>query len=897
MGFLLFALLGLGTGAIFSLLSQGLVLIYRGSGLLNLSQGAVAMFGAYIYFFFASRLGCTLWLSLIASLFFCAVLGALIQVVVLRNMRKSSPLSRVIATLGVVLILQSAAYLSFGHDPLAVPSLFPTKSIYLFSNSLLIPEDFIFIFTISMVLSGVLYVVYRYTNFGRVTAAVAEHEVAAASLGYSPNAVALTNWAIGSMLAGFAGVLIAPIIFLEPTALVLLVIPATAAALIGEFKSFPITLLAALVLGVAESELQRYVDTPGWGSAAPFLVVILVLIIRGRNLPLRSFILDRLPAVGNGRPRWLAVAFLGGALGWVTLISGANWSAAIATTASFAIICLSVVVLTGYAGQLSLAQFVLAGVGALFAGRLAPHMPFILALIVGAALTGVIGGLVGLPALRTRGTTLAVATLGLGAAIVAVVLNNNNYTGSVDGASGLTVPPPTIFGWNAGPLFHGNRYAFVVVVVLVIISLGVANLRRSALGRRLLAVRSNEQAAAALGINVAGIKTFAFVVSAMIAGAGGIMLAFEQPTIGVGTFDVFTCILIVAGTVVGGVGNIGGAYIGSLIIAGGVTSQLFSGFSEINDYLPLVGGFVLILNLVSSPDGLFELNRRIFERQFGRLAKPLANRWPSKRKGYVVLAHSSHGLEIKGQNLTVASISVSFGGVHAVRDVSLTINPGEIHGLIGPNGAGKTTLIDAITGFVRTSQGDVLLGGVIISRWSPNRRAVSGLSRSFQSLELFNDLTIAENLAVAEDMWSWRHFVADYLIPGRIDLGPGASEGVRHFGLEEFVDRKPTEVSFGQRKTVAIARSIASSPSVLLLDEPAAGLDDRETDELAMMIRRLAKDWNLSILLVEHKVDMIMSISDRVTVMENGSVLASGSPNEIRNNPGVITAYLGTEVA
>jgi sulfate-transporting ATPase len=893
MEFTIFALIGLATGAIYALLSQGLVLIYRGSGLLNFAQGALAMFGAYAYYEFTVRLGWGKVPAVIVALLLCATLGTVIQLAVFRTMRKSSALSRVIATLGFVLILQSAAYICFGEYPLTVPSIVPSKSIALFSHGSLIGEEYFYIIGICLFLSAVMYVVYRYTSIGRVTTAVAEHEIAAASLGYSPNMVAMINWVAGSVLAGIAGILIAPLTLLEPTALPLLVIPAMAAALIAQFRSFPITLAAALVIGVIQAEIQYYVSSPGWPTAAPFLVVIAVLILRGRSLPLRSFVLDRLPAVGSGRPRLLVVALLGGVACWIALIANADWSHAIAFSAASAIVCLSVVVLTGYAGQLSLAQFVLAGVGALLAAHLAPHMPFLLALTIGASVTGIVGGLIGLPALRTRGVTLAVSTLCLGSAIVSLILTNGSLTGATQPSGGLTVPVPNIFGWSINPVFLGNRYAFVVIVILIIISLAVANLRRGVTGRKMLAVRSNERAAASLGVNVLWIKTYAFIVAAVIAAIGGILLAFMQPVIDLTNFDVFTSILIVAYVVIGGVGNIPGAYLGALLVAGGIGTQIFSGFAKINYYLPLIGGFTLLMTLVMVPDGLFEMNRSLGAKLLAPLIQRIMRGRSSKRSAAVTLTESTTATRVQPNFLRVSDVSVSFGGVQAVRGVSLEVRPGEVHGLIGPNGAGKTTLIDAISGFVRSSSGEVFLGDVNVSRWAPRRRAISGLSRSFQSLELFTDLTISENLAVSEDASPWYRCVSDFIWPGRIQLGYAASETLRSFELEHLMNQKPSEISFGQRKTVAIARAIASSPSVLLLDEPAAGLDDHEAAELATLIRRLADEWGIALLLVEHKVDMIMSVSDRITVMQNGSVLASGSPEEIRSNPDVIVAYLG----
>ncbi|HEY2166593.1 MAG TPA: ATP-binding cassette domain-containing protein, partial [Jatrophihabitantaceae bacterium] len=365
----------------------------------------------------------------------------------------------------------------------------------------------------------------------------------------------------------------------------------------------------------------------------------------------------------------------------------------------------------------------------------------------------------------------------------------------------------------------------------------------------------------------------------------------------VSTFDVFTSILIVAVTVAGGVGFVPGAFIGATMISGGIVSQLFHKWTKINDYLPLIGGLILILTLVVGPDGLYEMNRQVLARLTKRLV-PMANRlqpsWLVRRARAAAGTESATVTRVPPQALTVEGISVTFGGVRAVRDVSMVVRPGEVHGLIGPNGAGKTTFIDAVTGFVRSASGSVHLGDTEISRWAPRRRAARGLSRSFQSLELFTDLTIAENLAVASDHRSGWRYLTDLIRPGRVRLSAAAQDAVRQFGLEHLLGVRPDAIAFGQRKTVAIARSVANSPSVLLLDEPAAGLDDTEADELAALIRHLADEWGIAVLLVEHKVDLILSVSDRITVLDRGSILASGTPEEIRNDPAVIDAYLGT---
>jgi ABC-type branched-subunit amino acid transport system ATPase component/branched-subunit amino acid ABC-type transport system permease component len=893
MEILRFVLLGIGTGGVYAMLAQGLVLVYRGSGLLNFSQGALAMTGAFVYYECTSTDNMPRWAGLVIALAACGLLGAVIQLAVLKHMRHSSALSRVIATLGITIVLQSAAYLRYGHDPHAVKSLLPTTVVHVFSSQLSIQFDLLAVFVIGLALTVVLAVSYRRTAFGRITTAVAEKQRVAATLGHSPDLVASVNWALGGMIAALGGILVAPILYLEPTQLVLLVLPAMCAALLGGFVSFPVTFAVAVALGIAESLIGRYVSQVGWSSAAPFIVVVVVLIIRGQVLPQRSHVLDRLPAVGSGRVRYPVVIALYAVAAYLTLSANLDWATAIATNVGLAILCLSVVVITGYAGQLSLAQAVIGGVGALVAAKVASDVPFIVAVIVGAIAAAGAGALIGLPALRTRGVTLAIATLGLASGLVSVVLTNVSYTG---GQEGIFVRSPAIFGWQINPLFHANRYAFVALTIMVLLGIAIANLRRGATGRRLLALRSNERAAAALGLPGSYLKAYAFALAAAIAGVGGVLLAFGQPTVvfngTTDNFSVYAGVLVIAMTVAGGVGSVGGALLGSLLLAGGVLSQLFSAWPSINDYLPLIGGLGLIAMLIQGPDGLFEYNRQQLARlgpAWGRITGPVRRPRRAPRPADV----ADEQVRITPKALAVSGLSVSFGGINALHDVELTVEPGQVHGLIGPNGAGKTTLIDAITGFVK-AKGSVQLGGVDVAGRSPRLRARAGISRSFQSLELFSDLTVAENLVVASERHRPYQYLTDLVWPRRPRLSGAALEAIRQFELTELIEQKPDSISFGRRKTVAIARAIAAAPSVLLLDEPAAGLNDHEAAELARLIRMVASEWNIGVLLVEHKVDMVMSISDHVTVLTFGEVLASGTPAEIMAERAVIDAYLGT---
>jgi len=224
--------------------------------------------------------------------------------------------------------------------------------------------------------------------------------------------------------------------------------------------------------------------------------------------------------------------------------------------------------------------------------------------------------------------------------------------------------------------------------------------------------------------------------------------------------------------------------------------------------------------------------------------------------------------------------------------VSLTLKPGEVVGLIGPNGAGKTTFIDAVTGFNRAT-GEITLDGTRIDRWGPRRRSRAGIGRSFQTLELFESLTVRENLRVASESRDLIAYLTDLVRPGKAPLAPAAIVALREFGLETDLDRRPEELPYGRRRLVAIARAVAGAPSVLLLDEPAAGLDDGETAELGRLVRRLADEWGLAVLLVEHDVALVLDVSDRVVVLDKGEQLAEGTPAEIRSNAAVVQAYLG----
>ncbi|HTX08706.1 MAG TPA: branched-chain amino acid ABC transporter permease/ATP-binding protein [Solirubrobacteraceae bacterium] len=886
-----FALLGIGVGALYSLASQGLIVIYRGSGVLNFGLGAIGMVGAYLEYELTQNAGWAFIPALVLGVLASALVGALVHIFIMRPLRNVSPIMRVIATLGVMVTLQAIAVLRYNADPRFVPSALPLHIWHLF-GSVTLSSDRVILLAIGLALTVGLWLLYRFTKFGLGTTAVAENQRSAASLGWSPDRIATINWALGSGLAGLAAILIVPIITLQPEVLTNLVLAATAAALVASFRSFPIAFITGLVMGIAQAEGDRYIHQPGVGDSFPLLLIVVWMLIRGRALPLRDYLLQRLPTIGSGRPNWRGLVF-GVAVAVVLIaLTPAIWIQAITVTFAVAMVLLSIVVLTGYAGQLSLAQYAIAGFGAYVSGRLmaADGWPFWLGCVAGVVAALPLGMLFAIPAVRTRGINLAILTLGLGSAIEVILFDNQNLTG---GVAGTIIHSPTIAGFNIDAAPHPARYAYFVLVLLVIVTLAVGNIRRGRTGRRMIAVRTNERAAAALGISVRGVKLYAFGLSASIAALGGMLIAFQSTAVTYSEFANFNSISDVGYTVVGGIGFLLGPLIGGTLTPGGFDQQVLESISQgLGKWIPLIGGVSIILLVLLNQNGIAKESIA----QIAWLRRRLSGAIPFLRpreRARVQLPSVGDIERVAPQTLEATGITVRYGGTVAVDDVSLVVPPGRIIGLIGPNGAGKTTFIDAVTGFARPAAGTLSLDGRDISRWSAERRARAGLGRSFQSLELFEDSTVFDNLRAASDPRDSVSYLRDLVYPFAPPLPGAVVSAIKEFRLEDDLERLVEDLPYGQRRLLAIARAVATQPGILLLDEPAAGLGDVESSELADVVRRLASEWGIGILLVEHDMNFVMSVCDEIVVLDFGRKIAQGAPEQVRNDPAVIAAYLG----
>jgi branched-chain amino acid transport system permease protein len=886
---LLSILLGLGSGALIAGIALAVVLSYRGSGIINLSTGAIAMLGGYAFWVLNSGKLTTLpdGLAIPLALIFVLLVGAITEFAVYRPLRNAAPLAKLVASLGVLLIAQASMLLAFGVTPQPANSILPQNTVHLLGA--VVPVDR-FILTGLVILAGAgLAALYKWSRFGLATRAVSENEGAAMLGGLSPNVISLTNTLLAALIAGLLGILAASITSLDPSTLPLQIIPALAAALLASFTSFGIAVAASMGIGILYSLLQYFsaqswfpqsggVSLPGVSDLLVFLIIIGVLFWRGARIPGRGVLVERrLPEAP--RPRHLLrtglICLAAGAV--LLVIFPFDFREALINTLIGVLMALSLVVVTGFVGQISVVQLALAGAAGFTISHMAVNfgITFPVAALAGIAVAVAIGLITAVSAVRVRGVSLAVATLAGAVAIENFGFVNSTWGG---GLAGSPVPEPTWFGLDLGPNapFRGidnNQpspvFGWVALICCVLVCIAVGYIRRGKLGQRMLAVRSNERAAAAAAINPRTVKLYAFGIAAFIAGVAGSLYAYNFGSVSADRFDAITALSLIAFAYAGGITLISGAVFAGLISAQALIPYALDKWFGLNgNWFLLFGGVILIFTLLQNPEGVAgDFYRRLHKRQ--QFRAPAAPQAVPER---LAPRTSRPSLADHRAALKVSGLSVHFGGLRALDDVSLEVKDGELVGLIGPNGAGKTTLVDAISGFVN-STGAVELAGASLRGLPPYERARRGLARTWQSTELFDDLDVQENLTVASRNGS-------------------ADDALAQVGMAWAAEAMPAQLASGQRKLVGVARALAARPTLLCLDEPAAGLDTAESAELGARLRRLA-DEGQSMLLIEHDMGLVLGICDRVIVLEFGQVIADGAPEVVRQDPRVIAAYLG----
>ena len=920
---LLFAALGLGAGALIASIALGVVLIYRGSGVINVATGAIAMLAAYIFWALRTDyLGFQLSTApaFVVTLACMAAFGVLIELTIFRPLRNTAPLAKLAASLGLLLVLESGMIVIFGNSLKSAPSVLPSDTVSIFDR--VVPVDRFLLAGIVVVVAAVLAALFRWTPFGLSTRAASENEASAMLAGLSPSRLAVANTVLASVVAGGLGVLVAPLIALDAQTLAFQVVPALAAALLAGFTSFFIACFAGLAIGVMQA-LLVYWGTQSWfpsdEGGAPirglpelfvFLVIVLALFLRGASLPGRGELVERrLPAVPRPE-RLLRPTAIAAVVGVACLIAFPfDFRQSLINSLLGVVICLSLVVIVGFVGQISVVQLALAGVAGFTMSHLTTDVggiwaEFPISLLIGAATATVVGLLIAVSALRVRGVSLVVVTLAAAVALEQFGFLNERWGG---GSTGSPITPPKLGGLDLSPQasFRGLDdkipspvFGFLVLAATLALCMLVANVRRASLGQRMLAVRSNERAAAAAGINVRNTKLAGFGIAAFIAGMAGALYAYNFGSVSYSRFGALTALGLIAFAYFGGITMVSGAVLAGVGATEGLFPHAFDRWLGLSgNWALLIGGFALIVTLLVNPEGIAGTGYKKKQQKKRRLAAAAAADARSAAPAPpqpVVERPSRTPRQTGAVVLATTGISVSFGGLRALDEVELTVSEGQLVGLIGPNGAGKTTFIDAISGFV-PYEGRVELDGRQLDGLAAHARAHRGLARTWQSLELFDDLSVRENLAVASyrpSAWS----TAIETLSRPVGSTEAADAALALLGLEAMADAMPEDLPQGQRKLVGIARALAAEPRLLCLDEPAAGLDTRESEELARHLREVV-DAGTPMLLVDHDMGLVLGISDYVVVLEFGQVIAHGPPDVVRRDPRVISAYLGGAAA
>ncbi|APE34777.1 ABC transporter permease [Nocardia mangyaensis] len=627
--FLQFVFLGLSTGAVYAVLASSLVGVHAATGIINFAQGAFALWAVYVVA--ALRTDGTFVLPLgsialgsedhpvpMAAAIALGVASAtvwalLAHLVVFRPLRQAPVLAQVVASVGLMLFIQALVGLRFDTENLFAAPILPESTVSV-AGALVNVSDLI-LAAIAITIAVGLRAYFTLTTAGIATRASSEDELAARLTGYSPDRLAAIVWTLTGAACGLIGVLAAFTIGLNETSYTFYVIPALAAALVGRLSSFGVACAAGLTLGSFQAVIL-WVDTKDWwpnwaqaglGDAVPFVIVVVTLFLLGGRIPARGSLgAVKMPAVRIPRVAItptlvvLTVAVL------AIVATTGTWRYGVVTSIILSLIALSLVLLTGYLGQISLASMAFAGTAGFALSKLSTewHVPFPLGIIAAALTATALGILVAVPALRIRGAQLAVVTLAAALAIQSFVFNNPSLTP----AQGNIIADPTLFGIDLGVRDGTNlvtlRFALMVLVVVTICTLAVMRIMAGATGRAMLAVRSNERAAASVGIDVAATKLLGFAVSSFLAGIGGCLIGYSRGQLSAGSFTVMIGLTLLAMTYVGGITSVSGAFIAGTVGPLGVGYVFLNQTLDLGEYYEVIAASVLLLMAVLNPVGV-----------------------------------------------------------------------------------------------------------------------------------------------------------------------------------------------------------------------------------------------------------------------------------------------------
>jgi ABC-type branched-subunit amino acid transport system ATPase component/branched-subunit amino acid ABC-type transport system permease component len=912
--FLPFIVIGVTTGAVYGLAGTGLVLTYKTSGIFNFAYGAIAAMAVFVFYYLHSQHGMPWPYAAALVLFVLSPIEGLGLELLARILEPASATLKVVATVGLLLIVVGVGTLWYGNADVNVPSFLDTNTIRFLGVN--VGWDQITVIIISLVSTAVLYYFFRVVRLGVAMRGVVDNPDLVSMTGTNPVAVRRWAWIIGTIFASMAGLLLAPSLSLNAEIITLLVVQAFGAAAIGYFSNLPLTFVGGLAIGIADALATKYAASITWltglSAGLPFVILFIVLIVT----PRARLVERRITTTVAIRRSWYAptrVRLGAGALALIFFcfvpsfvgVNLATWSSALV----YIMLFLSLGLLIKTSGQISLCHLAFAAVGAAAFGHFTSsfHVPWLLALLLAGLVALPVGALVAIPAIRLSGVFLALATYGFGILLEQSFYDTNLMFGPTTGGIAAPRPDVTILGWH---LFTDKGFYYLLLVFVVVTVVIVQAIMRGRMGRLLKGLADSPVALETHGATVNVMKVLVFCITAGLAAIAGALLA-SLFSYGLGTnYSSFSSLTMVAILIITVVGDPWYAILAAAaygIIPGYITVANISTYLEvifglsaatfalqanrvlpvpqfIRNFLDRVGGRAPELILTGDELAQFVSSAVVSEAESARSDRELAQRTPAS-------ASAKAGLSVR-------ELAVQYGGVRAVDNVSISAPMGRITGLVGPNGAGKTTTFNACSGLLKPTAGQVFLHDRDVTGIGPAGRSRFGLGRTFQKAELFNSLTVRENVVLGRESSMAGANPLTQLMGSRRDravVKRAVDEALELTGIGPLADLQAGLLPTGQRRLVELARTLAGPFDLLLLDEPSAGLDAGETVSFGDVLSGVVAERGAGILLVEHDMALVRQVCAHIYMLDFGRLVFEGSPNEMLASDVVRAAYLGSE--